>query len=260
MLALVTSALVLASSALAGQASRLAASPLRATRGFCMSVDAAATKTPSFVQTEMRGAAMKLHTRDQAPKEGQQPAQKPVSTWQPGRAEYLQFLVDSKAVYSCLDAIVASTPALATLSNSGLERTEALDKDIAWFAEEGIETPPVATPGLSYVEMLEKMAEEGKAEPFVCHFYNHYFAHTAGGLMIGKRMADMLLDGRTLEFYKWDAGDPKAELLPALRAKIDALADTWTREQKDACLAETAGSFRYSGSLLSHLREPPSDE
>jgi len=78
--------------------------------------------------------------------------------------------------------------------------------------------------------------------------------------MIGKRMADMLLDGRTLEFYKWDAGDPKAELLPGLRAKIDALADTWTREQKDACLAETAGSFRYSGSLLSHLREPPSDE
>lgn len=130
MLALVTSALVLASSALAGQASRLNASPLRATRGFCMSVDAAATKTPSFVQTEMRGAAMKLHTRDQAPKEGQQPAQKPVSTWQPGRAEYLQFLVDSKAVYSCLDAIVASTPALATLSNSGLERTEALDKDV----------------------------------------------------------------------------------------------------------------------------------
>ena len=42
------------------------------------------------------GAAMKLHTRDQAPKEGQQPAQKPVSKWEPGREEYLQFLVDSR--------------------------------------------------------------------------------------------------------------------------------------------------------------------
>jgi heme oxygenase len=39
---------------------------------------------------------MKLHTRDQAPKEGQQPAEKPVSKWEPGREEYLQFLVDSR--------------------------------------------------------------------------------------------------------------------------------------------------------------------
>lgn len=38
-----------------------------------------------------------------------------------------------------------------------------------------------------HVPQLEKMAEESKVEPFVCHFYNHYFAHTAGGLMIGKR-------------------------------------------------------------------------
>ena len=39
---------------------------------------------------------MKLHTRDQSPKEGQQPAEKPVAKWEPGRAEYLQFLVDSR--------------------------------------------------------------------------------------------------------------------------------------------------------------------
>ena len=39
---------------------------------------------------------MKLHTRDQSPKEGQQPAEKPVNKWEPGRAEYLQFLVDSR--------------------------------------------------------------------------------------------------------------------------------------------------------------------
>ena len=39
---------------------------------------------------------MKLHTRDQAPKEGQRPAEKPVSKWEPGREEYLQFLVDSR--------------------------------------------------------------------------------------------------------------------------------------------------------------------
>ena len=37
---------------------------------------------------------------------------------------------------------------------------------------------------------------------FVCHFYNHYFAHTAGGRMIGKKMAAMLLEGHELHFYQ----------------------------------------------------------
>ena len=43
---------------------------------------------------------------------------------------------------------------------------------------------------------------------FMCHYYNHYFAHTAGGRMIGRRMADKLLDGNTLKFYQWE-GDVK---------------------------------------------------
>jgi len=224
-----------------------------------MSAEAAAVEAPpSFVQTEMRRAAMALHTRDQAPREGQQPAQKPVSTWQPGRAEYLQFLVDSRAVYECLEQIVASTPTFASFGDSGLERSEALAADIAWFAEQGLDAPAVAAPGKVYVEMLEKMVADAEYDQFVCHFYNHYFAHTAGGRMIGKRMADMLLDGRTLEFYKW-SDDPKEVLLPALRSKIDALVGGWSREQKDACLGETARSFQFSGALLSHLREPKAE-
>ena len=159
-----------------------------------------------FVNGEMRAAAMKLHTRDQAPKEGQQPAQKPVSVWAPGRADYLRFLVDSREVYRCMDDLVATTPAYAPFRNSGLERVAALDADIAWFAAEGEPTPAVGKPGADYVEVLRGI--ETGSPAFVCHFYNQYFAHTAGGLMIGKKMSDALLDGRTLEFYKWgDAGD-----------------------------------------------------
>merc|ERR1719253_680541 len=87
----------------------------------------------SFVQYEMRSAAMKLHTRDQAPKEGQQPAEKPVSKWEPGREEYLQFLVDSRHVYQCLEDIVNENEVLSTFADSGLERAAALEKDIAWL-------------------------------------------------------------------------------------------------------------------------------
>ena len=181
------------------------------------------SKGLGFVNGEMRAAAMKLHTRDQAPKEGQQPAQKPVSVWAPGRADYLRFLVDSREVYRCMDDLVATTPAYAPFRNSGLERVAALDADIAWFAAEGEPTPAVGKPGADYVEVLRGI--ETGSPAFVCHFYNQYFAHTAGGLMIGKKMSDALLDGRTLEFYKWgDAGDvnPKEVCRAAPRRKPPA--------------------------------------
>jgi len=218
--------------------------------------EAETAKVKSFVQTEMRGAAMALHTRDQAPKEGKQPAQKPVSSWQPGRADYLQFLVDSREVYKALEEIVDTTEEFASFRNSGLERSAALDADIAWFAEEGVETPTVKSQGLNYVAELKQMVADGELERFVCHFYNFYFAHTAGGRMIGKRMADALLGGKTLAFYQWEAGDVDKELLPGLRTKIDEKVATWTREQKDLCLAETAASFKGGGAMLQHMRPP----
>jgi len=161
-------------------------------------------------------------------------------------------------VYNCFEELVAERDELAPYRSSGLERSVALDADIAWFAEQGLETPEVGEKGTQYVELLREMAEEGRWQAFTCHFYNFYFAHTAGGRMIGKQMADKLLDGRTLEFYQWGGAEPKEELLPSLRDKIDAVAEQWSREQKDMCLEETAASFRYGGGMLAYLRSPQS--
>jgi len=214
---------------------------------------------PSFVQTEMRGAAMALHTRGQA-REGKAPERKqeqsPPVMWQPQRADYLQFLVDSREVYGCLEELVASTPELEPFRESGLERAAALDRDIEWFKSEGLEVPSVKSQGETYAAMLREMVAKGEFEAFVCHFYNFYFAHTAGGRMIGKRMADLLLDGRTLDFYTWQKGDVDKELLPGLRGKIDEMVAGWSREQKDAVLAQTADSFKYGGALLQHISAP----
>jgi heme oxygenase len=227
---------------------------LRAAHGLAMT--AATGEVPSFVQTEMRGAAMALHTRDQAPREGKQPAQRPMSSWQPTRADYLQFLVDSRKVYRTLEEIVEETEMFASFRASGLERGAALDKDIAWFAAtHGEKEPAVKSQGETYAAELRKMVADGELERFVCHFYNFYFAHTAGGRMIGKRMAGMLLDGHTLEFYQWD-GDVDQVLLPGLRTKIDALVAGWSREQKDKCLAETANSFKGGGAMMQHISPP----
>ena len=50
-------------------------------------------------------------------------------------------------------------------------------------------------------------------------------------------------------------GDYKP-LLDAVRASIDGLAAGWTRDQKDACLNETAKSFQMSGALLRAIAAP----
>ena len=103
--------------------------------------------------------------------------------WEPTREGYLQFLVESREVYSALEEIVSSTDrndgaqytrhrraatrslicalanggfvrlAVAEFRNTGLERSAALEKDIAWFKEVyGLEPPKVTDdgPGRTY--------------------------------------------------------------------------------------------------------------
>ena len=86
---------------------------------------------------------------------------------------------------------------------------------------------------------------------FICHYYNYYFAHTAGGRMIGAKVAQMVLDGRELDFYKYDGDLPT--LLDAVRAKINGLAADWSPEQRARCLEETANTFKMAGSLMGFI-------
>lgn len=44
-------------------------------------------------------------------------------------------------------------------------------------------------------------------------------------------------------------GDFRAKL-DDVRAQLNAVAEGWTREEKDSCLEETDKSFKYSGGLL----------
>jgi heme oxygenase (biliverdin-producing, ferredoxin) len=168
------------------------------------------TKEYSFVNDELRSYAMKLHTRDQAPKEGQQKAETPFTQWQPQRSDYLQFLVDSLEVFVAFEDIVNDIPALSPLKSTGLERTKQLREDISWMTkyDSSLSVPACGENGKRYAAVLKSLAAESVPK-FICHYYNHYFAHTAGGRMIGKKMCDMLLEGNMLKFYQWD-GDVKA--------------------------------------------------
>ncbi|XVF34664.1 hypothetical protein REPUB_Repub18cG0078300 [Reevesia pubescens] len=204
-----------------------------------------------FVE-EMRFVAMKLHTREQAKegeKEVKKPEERPVGKWEPSVDGYLKFLVDSKLVYDTLEGIIekAAFPSYAEFRNTGLERSEKLAEDLRWFKEQGYTIPEPSSPGVTYAEYLKELSEKDP-QAFICHFYNIYFAHSAGGRMIGKKVAEKILDNKDLEFYKWD-GD-LSQLLQNVRDKLNKVAESWTRDEKNHCLEETEKSFNYSGEIL----------
>ncbi|XP_015061493.1 heme oxygenase 1, chloroplastic [Solanum pennellii] len=201
-----------------------------------------------FVE-EMRFVAMKLHTKDQAKEGEKEPVDQPLAKWEPSVEGYLKFLVDSKLVYDTLERIVekAPFPEYAEFRNTGLERSEVLAKDLEWFRQQGHAIPEPSTPGVTYASYLEELSEKDP-QAFICHFYNTYFAHSAGGRMIGKKVAEKVLDKKELEFYKWD-GD-LSQLLQNVRDKLNKVAENWTREEKNHCLEETEKSFKFSGAIL----------
>lgn len=68
-----------------------------------------------------------------------------------------------------------------------MERSEPLKKDLEWFTEQGHTIPEPTAAGTAYASYLEELSEKDP-QAFICHFYNVYFAHTAGGRMIGKKV------------------------------------------------------------------------
>ncbi|KAL0333904.1 UNVERIFIED_CONTAM: Heme oxygenase 1, chloroplastic [Sesamum angustifolium] len=113
-----------------------------------------------FVE-EMRFVAMKLHTRDQAKEGEKEPQGQPMAKWEPSIEGYLKFLVDSKLVYDTLERIVekAAFPEYAEFKNTGLERSQALAKDLEWFKQQGHAIPEPSSPGVSYAQYLEELSK-----------------------------------------------------------------------------------------------------
>jgi len=207
-----------------------------------------------FIDVELRGAAMKLHTRSQAREgEAEEEEREPHITTMD---DYLLFLVDSQHVYKAFEEIISLPelqPELEPFIETGLERTEALETDINFIISEyGITRPSVGQFGEQYSKELWEVASKKKAgiPEFICHYYNHYFAHTAGGRMIGKQMAALLLGKKVLEFYKWDNLN---EIKSKVKDSIEETAASWSKEEKDQCVQTTAAAFQGGGMLNSYL-------
>jgi len=69
--------------------------------------------------------------------------------------------------------------------------------------------------------------------------------------MIGKQMASLLLEKKTLEFYKWDGDINKIKI--DVKNSIEEMAEKWSREEKDMCIEATMGAFRGGGGINRYL-------
>ncbi|GAV82030.1 Heme_oxygenase domain-containing protein [Cephalotus follicularis] len=174
-------------------------------------------------------------------------------TWQPSVEGFVKYLVDSKLVFDTVERIVDESQdvSYAYFRKTGLERSGGLSKDLEWFRQMGIVIPEASTPGFSYAKYLEELAEKS-APLFLCHFYNIYFSHIAGGQVIARQASEKLIKGKELEFYRWE-GDVQ-ELLKVLREKLNVLGEVdarhWSRDEKNKCLKEATKSFRFLGQMV----------
>lgn len=171
------------------------------------------------------------------------------ASWRAGRTPCVRAHSLSLALPVELTPSLPCTRPVAGFTRTGLERGEALAHDIAWFQAQGVTPTDVGSsgPGREYAAYLQSLA---KSDPqsFLCHWYNVYFTHTAGGRMIGAKVTQVLELPPSLRFYAWE-GDLNAHMA-AVREAINQVAEGWTREEKDRCLGETQKSFELSGKLL----------
>jgi len=211
---------------------------------------------------QMQRESMKMHTRSQAPKHGQAPEPKrvPMSQRSVTKASMLQYLVDSKVAYEAFEELTAVTIEVSGLQDTGLERVEMLEQDIADVAgREGLTVPDASAHALAYAELLRELATTDTPR-FVCHWYNHHFAHTAGGRMIyamARKKAFGPDGGPPLGFWeKYPKAGPSndyKELLGIARYRVETCAADWSKESRHACAEETPRAFEMSGGLLKSL-------
>ncbi|KAK4434454.1 putative inactive heme oxygenase 2, chloroplastic [Sesamum alatum] len=207
------------------------------------------------ITEEMRFVAMKLRNSGKAKRKiilllmDNSDENNDGETWQPSMEGFLKYLVDSELVFSTVERIVDESTDVSYVyfRKTGLERSDCISRDLKWLGEQGNVIPEPSSPGITYVQYLKELAE--KSPPlFLCHFYNIYFSHIAGGQVIAKQVTRKLLEGRELEFYRWE-GDAE-ELLRGVREKLNALGEHWSRDEKNKCLREATKAFRFLGQIV----------
>lgn len=177
------------------------------------------------------------------------------------REGYVAFLRSLHPVYQALEEGLKATtsdPAVRMVYDPALNRTAALEQDLAWFAGPSWASLPVAAPAVAYAEHLRRVAATAPAG-LAAHAYVRYLGDLSGGQMMGKRVATTYGAGEAgTNFYAFpDVPDLDARK-HQYRAMLTAL--PLDAAQQDMVVQEAIAGFDYARQMFETLdREHPSE-
>lgn len=167
-----------------------------------------------------------------------------------GYAHYLSLL---RPVYAALEGVAAELahdPLVAAVVDTDLNRLEAIDADLAYWAPEG--QPEVTSPATrAYVDRIHESRSWGGL--FVAHHYTRYMGDLSGGQAIGRILTRSygLSEGTGVAFYDFTAIPKPKPFKDGYRSRLDALA--LTEWEKQRVVDEVREAFNRNSGLFEEL-------
>lgn len=173
---------------------------------------------------------------------------------QVNEAGYTEYLAMLRPVYAALESVaarLADDPIAGTMIDSDINRLDAIDQDLAfWAGESGV--PEVRSEAVDrYVARIEASA----ADPalFVAHHYTRYLGDLSGGQAIGRILARTfdLPEGRGIAFYQFESVPKPKPYKDDYRARLDSLPLSDADQQR--VVDEVKVVFGLNGALFQEL-------
>ncbi len=212
-------------------------------------MSAPAASAPTGFATQLRAATAPFH----AAAEGSGLAERLVA----GEVDvdgYAVLVVQLRAVYAALEEVargVADDPDVGPLMDPRLERTVALDHDLAWLRANahGPVDDEVLPATAAYVDRLGEVA--GWPGGVVAHHYTRYLGDLSGGIVIGRALGRAL--GGGVDFYRFPADLDARSYKIAYRERLDAAA--WASDQRAAITGEVVVAYEHNRAVFDAVHE-----
>ncbi|MBS1697607.1 MAG: biliverdin-producing heme oxygenase [Actinobacteria bacterium] len=174
--------------------------------------------------------------------------------------DYTDLVAQHWFMYEALEeasAQLAADPALAALHPKGLERRDALERDLAHLLGAQWRARIAALPATAaYAARIRAVAAEGWIAGIVAHHYTRYLGDLSGGQLIARRTAAQFgFDGDGVAFYDFaELGDPAA-FKDAYRAVLDDFGATLDEDEQRRMLDEVRTAYRFNTEVFLDLGE-----
>ncbi len=169
---------------------------------------------------------------------------------------YLHYLQDLRTVYAALEEVgreLADTSPVDRLHDVRLERTAAIEADIAfWSARAGVPADHASSAAAAYAARVRATKDNPVA--YVAHHYTRYLGDLSGGLAIGRILArtyGLDADAEGLSFYRFDDLEKPKLYKDAYREALDNL--PVDADERDAIVTEVKAAFACNQAVFVEL-------